>query len=392
MALKNLADIETNLSDFIFSEDEITKYIKNRDNIFEIKNNEKSLGFISLADAKNYFLSHEDEAIHFFVKNIDRADWKTILDSSFFQRRKPQLVSTENADIEVDDELEFYILQNGQKVGPLTKAILMEMVSKKEILVTEMVSFNGGQVWLKLYQIDGFNRRASRKESDQLPGAPDTEMMSKQNVAVRNIGATVDAITSLAFLGNLKRGKSIEREREVFYNDEMTKKAKASSVYKWLLVASVLGIIYFLINIKFHLSSPFGIENNNTVGEQAEMLTPVEDMTRPNQNFRHQSTGINDLGRGEKMETRKLNPVRPANIPRQAPTPQKSFMDTQVYQDNANDTVPAAAEDNNYYYDNSSPMELDPVRSQVSKENFENPASEPAPPPESAPFDSEISN
>jgi hypothetical protein len=51
--------------------------------------------------------------------------------------------------------------------------------------------------------------------------------------------------------------------------------------------------------------------------------------------------------------------------------------------------------DPNYYYDNSAPMELDPVREQVSKETFETsvPPGEPGPPPaDDALFNQESSN
>lgn len=382
MALSNLAVLETSLKDVIFSEEEITSKVEMREHIFEIKDPEQTLGFISLYDLKAYVFEHEEEAKNYFVKNIDTEEWKNIYEHPFFQRRKPQLVSSET--LKDADDLEFFILKKGQKTGPFEKHELLEMVDKKEILLSDMVSFNGGHVWLKLYQVDGFERR-ERRESNQLPGMPNSDFLKKPSEAVYNIGETTDAVTSLAFLGNLKRGKSIERDRDFSYQDEMNKKAGTSFVYKFLFVASFIGIAYFLYNIKNQLNTPFEGATSNSIGEQAEMLTPVEEApiaaTRRPQN---DLNGINDQRRMGKFETRTLNPVRPAA--------RKSFMETQKFQDSMNESGSIGSEDSNYYYDNASPMELDPVRAQISKENFDN-GGEPGPAPESDTlFNQEISN
>lgn len=382
MALANLAVLETYLKDILFTEEEITSNVELREHIFEIKDSEHSLGFISLYDLKAYVFEHEEEAKNYSVKAIDSDEWKNIYEHPFFQRRKPQLVSIETLK-EVDD-IQFYILQKGQKAGPYEKDQLLEMVENREILLTDTVSINGGHVWMKLFQVDGFDRRELR-DSDQLPGMPDAEFLNRPSDAVNNIGETTDAITSLAFLGNLKKGKTIERAREVSYQDEMSKNSNTSSIYKWLLVVSVLGIAYFLFNIKSQLTSPFSSAPSTGVGEQAEMLTPIEEPSLNNARNSNGQGQVFDQGRSGKFETRKLNPVRPA-------TPKRSFMETKKYMESVNTVIPNGGDDSNYFYDNASPMELDPVRAQISKENFDN-GGEPGPAPENDTlFNQELSN
>lgn len=382
MALANLAVLETYLKDILFTEEEITSNVELREHIFEIKDSEHSLGFISLYDLKAYVFEHEEEAKNYSVKAIDSDEWKNIYEHPFFQRRKPQLVSIETLK-EVDD-IQFYILQKGQKAGPYEKDQLLEMVENREILLTDTVSINGGHVWMKLFQVDGFDRRELR-DSDQLPGMPDAEFLNRPSDAVNNIGETTDAITSLAFLGNLKKGKTIERAREVSYQDEMSKNGNTSSIYKWLLVVSVLGIAYFLFNIKSQLTSPFSSAPSTGVGEQAEMLTPIEEPSLNNARNSNGQGQVFDQGRSGKFETRKLNPVRPA-------TPRRSFMETKKYMESVNTVIPSGGDDSNYFYDNASPMELDPVRAQISKENFDN-GGEPGPAPENDTlFNQELSN
>ena len=240
--------------------------------------------------------------------------------------------------------------------------------------------------WIKIYQVDGFDRR-SLQDNENLPGMPSNEFLNRPSETINNIGETTDAITSLAFLGNQKRGKTLERERDVSYKDEVQKTNGSSSIYKWLLIASVFGIVYFLFNIKSHLKSPFSDPQASSVGEQAEMLTPVE--AQPSfggdkENFKPGNNGVNDQRRMGKFETRTLTPVRPSA--------RKSFMETNTFKEGTADAGATSGEDSNYFYDNATPMELDPVRAQISKENFEN-AGEPSPAPEADPlFNQEISN
>lgn len=365
---QNLAVLETYLKDILFSEEEITAKVEMREHIFEIKEQDHSLGFISLYDLKAYVFEHEEEAKNYQVKNIDSDEWKAIFEHPYFQRRKPQLVSADN--LKDADDQEFYLLVKGQKSGPYEKYELSEMVEKKELLLTDMVSMNGGHTWIKLYMLDGFDRR-TLKDNTTLPGMPEDEILKKAESAQATIGDTTDGFISLAFLGNQKKGKILEQQQLSTLDDEMKKNAQASSRYKWLFVLSLCGISYFLYNIKTSLhQSPFKDKQTQSVGEQAEMLKPVETTGFE----KHQEPSfprtdvMNDQRRMGKFETQQMNPVRPVM--------RKSFMDTKKFRDTAS-TPEENAEDQNYYYDNATPMELDPVRSQISKENFDNGA-EPA--------------
>ncbi len=371
---QNQALAFTNLKDVLFSEEEITKSVE-REHIFEMKDKEdNSLGFISSFDLKAYVIEHGDEAGDYDVKNIDSTEWASIFTHPSFQRRKPQLVSLSS--LAQDSDQQFYILKNGQKTGPFEKFELLSMLEQKEILLTDMVTTNAGHTWMKLFQVDNFDRRVL-KESDQLPGVPNQAVMGNSDSVTPAIPST-EAISSLAYLSNVKRGKSVERDRVETYKSESTTQNNSSAVYKWLLVGSIIGIAYFGFHIKNQLTSPFKADGGASIGEQAEMLTPVEmnggNPTAPQTNpgaarqlgEKRNYNQINDTQRNTgKFEPRVFQPIRPAG--------RKSFMDTSKYQDTQ---IQAAQEDPNYFYDNTSAMELDPVRSQVSKENYDNSAAE----------------
>lgn len=366
----NQAHSFSELKDIIFSEEEIIKSVE-REHVFELKNSVgESLGYVSVYDMKAYAFDNDEEAQGFSVRNIDSLEWSAVFSHPYFQRRKPQLVSMST--LNTDDGLQFFILRNGQKAGPYEKYELITMLEGKEILLTDMVTSNAGHTWMKLYQVENFDRRVL-KESDQLPGVPTQAVMNTNDNVNENMPST-EAISSLAYLSNVKRGKSVERDKSEVFRAEIAQNS-SSSIYKWLLVISVVGIGYFGFHLKNQLTSPFK-SDAPTVGEQAEMLTPVEmaaEPTAPTQRpartvgEKRNFNQINDTARSEKkFEPRIMQPIRPIQ--------KKSFMDTSKYQETRN--APEKSEDPNYFYDNTSAMELDPVRAQVSKENYDNSAAE----------------
>lgn len=359
---------QSSLEDFLFSEEDITKSVETREHIFEVKTAAGPLGFISLYDLKTFAQHAHDEAGLLSIRNIDESKWTNVFEHPYFQRRKPQLVPAST--LEEDSEVQFFILRHGQKTGPYEKHELNSMLEEKVLLLTEMVSTNGGHTWMKLYQVEGFDRR-SLSSSEQLPGIPFDGVFERKSISPNVNVAETDALSGLAYLGNVKRGKVIEREKNAHFEEEMTKKAGNASLYKWMLILSVAGISYFLYNIKDQLTSPFA-PAQSPIGEQAEMLTPVELTPEEaglgkEKTHRAPANQFNDMRRSGKFESKSLTPIRPNQ--------RKSFMESGKYQAIKN----TEEEDGNYFYDNTSAMELDPVRTQVSKENYEAPLGEPAP-------------
>jgi hypothetical protein len=387
----NEALSKATLKDFIQSEESILKEVELREHIFEIQLlDEAPMGFISLYDLKTLSQSELEECK---IRNIDSEDFVLVYSHPFFQRRKPQLISTESLAEEFE---QFYLLKAGQKTGPFEKHEILSMIEDKEILMTDMVSLNAGHSWIKIFHIENFDRR-TLKENEQLPGIP-TSIISAQNDNIVPMTPETEALSGLAYLSNVKRGKVVEKQRFDTFEQESKsgKDINSKTIYKFILALSIIGIAYFLYNIKNHLSAPFS-DNQKTIGEQAEMLTPVENVD-PSTNYRAPSTNPSAINPyGERKSPNQINDQQRTNgkftSPRfepVRPTQRKSFMESGKYQEV--NRAPGE-EDPNYFYDNSSAMELDPVRSQVSRENFDNSQNEAGPIPSSDNlFDSEVSN
>lgn len=367
--LKNLnetSDLEKNLQDSLESLAELTAIGIDPKNIFEIKYEQTILGFITSVDIKANFSHNENEAKRYFIRNSEQNLWQNLYETDFIQKRKTQLVVEV---IEASDDLDFFLLQNGKKIGPYTKMQLKEMCKNKEILLTDMVSFNGGHLWVKLFQIEGFNRRES-KLNQNLPNSPELSLIEKPVDSAHTLEAVNDAITSLAFLGHLKKGNDKDQK----YQEELHSKAEATTIYKWMLVLSIVGIFYFIYNIKNQLTTPLDNLETNSVGEKNSKISePNEGPIKFKNTQPEIHNSIQDNGRGFNPKEnlpieRKLAPIKPKI--------KKSFMETQTFKDATTPPLDPAQrlnEDSNYYFDNASPLEVDPVRSQISKENTENP-------------------
>ncbi|MBY0415273.1 MAG: hypothetical protein K2Q18_13970, partial [Bdellovibrionales bacterium] len=267
---QNHAIASTQLKDLLFTEDSIVGNGDERENIFELKDaNHNSLGFISTHNLKTYILEHESELEGMSVRNIDSTDFTAIFEHVLFQRRRPQVIATM---ANIDSDQQFYILRQGQKTGPFQKGELITMLDEKEILLTDMVSYNGGHTWLKLYQLENFERRVL-KESDSLPGVP-TEAIAHSTDYVVGISEATEAISGLAYLSNVKRGKTVEREATQIFKADQIKKSSEFGFHKWLLLISFIGTGYFIYHLKNELASPFKEEAPPIGEQQAEVLTP----------------------------------------------------------------------------------------------------------------------
>lgn len=359
------------LEDYLFSQTEIENMVTKREHIFEIQKDNLSLGFISLYDLKEYIILDESSCELLFVKNIDQNSFQLLFEHPLFQRRKLQIIDPTHAESILPVEQKFHILQQGQKSGPFTKDEMNDFITNREIIMNDMVSINAGQTWQKLFATPGFERR-ELKPKDELPRLPDEDYLKQGPADYRSTDNITDATSSLAYLGNIKKGQTANLDYEKIDAKEIQKKKIMGTSYKWLFVLSFIGIGYFLFNIKSALQSPFSKTPISTVGEHSEQLTPTESTSSMNSSPR--SAG--------KFQNRQLNPVKP-----RFRTPQKSFREANPgVVDNQN-----GSSDPNYYYDNAAPMELDPVREQVSRETFDN--GDPGPPPsDDALFNQESSN
>ena len=149
---------------------------------------------------KVYCANHQHLFLDSKVYNLSEEKWYNTFEVSFFQRRSPSLVSSQNL-INNDD---FYILLNGQKNGPYHKDEVQNFLNNGQITPNTELSMDNGESWIKLYEHHAFNRR-SKKSNQELPFSPSQDIldkMAKTKEEILKAKDNEDAIVQLAFLGH----------------------------------------------------------------------------------------------------------------------------------------------------------------------------------------------
>ncbi len=147
--------------------------------------------------------------------------WISFYEHPFFQRRKPQVVGDDNIE---DAGESFFLLIEGSKLGPFTISEVRKMLAEKEALLTDHASLDGIH-WQKLHQMNEFDRREHTQSS--LPESPGWEIFKESNAETQasldNPDIETGALASLAFLENVKSGKSPIKESDLQQNESSTK-------------------------------------------------------------------------------------------------------------------------------------------------------------------------
>jgi hypothetical protein len=103
-----------------------------------------------------------DEA---FASPMMSPNWQPFFSLPQFQRRSPEVLSHTEW-----DKAQYYVLLEGVKNGPHSMKDIEALWSKKEIVLTDLVSWDDGHQWSKLYLHPHFDRR--HRESMGLPALP----------------------------------------------------------------------------------------------------------------------------------------------------------------------------------------------------------------------------
>lgn len=351
------------IADFLYTKEEIEKSAIPTDEIYEVFSKNISFGYISIHDLKTLYAQSETNWDEYTFRNYHEKVFKNLFEIGSFQRRRPKLI--ENDIPIISDNDEFYLLIRGQKKGPLKKDEIKNLLDTKEILLTDLISTNAGHSWSKVYQIEDFDRRNS-KDSDSLPGLPRKEVFDISPENLNNGNTSIEAMTGLAYLGNIKKGKAQEREKEQNLENEI-KKNNPMNVYKIVLGVSIIGIVYLGNSLRNSLKSPFNENDESKVGEQSSSnIDSISDGNNPNMHkgFNSPSEPGSGFSRGGKFEGRQLRPVRKF-------VPGNSFTDGQKFKDATMAPAADQSDGQSYYYNDTAPIEVDPVQSKVSKETIE---------------------
>lgn len=386
--LKNLIDICLSVEDFQklhMSEIKDAGWV-------EVEFRGEIIGACKTEELKDLNLNNHMNTDFVRLRPYGEEEFKNIFEYPLFSRRKPQLVSVETLNTDLDS---VYLLKNGQKSGPYAIHDLQMMMRTREILPTDLVSLDNGQHYIKLFQVEGFDRRAL-KTNHELPVALDEDYLqrSKEEMQLATDNTDTDAIASLAYLGQIKAGKLNDRNQVEKREQEI--KETYSNYSKLFFTLFAIGLVYALFQMKSFF--PLNLLSvKKPIGEQAEVLTPVGVPFEPNGGEAPKNDNIQDSGRSNlkfdnsSFQNRQINSVIPRKV--KAFDQSNTFRKGRTQNLNNNDTTTQFIEPvDSYYDDNPAPIELDPVQSDVSKETFEAEEGLVRPQDQSGLFDQNVAN
>lgn len=361
--------------------------------LFEVRCGDKVFGHTSAKSLREFLIIHDDQTENLEVRKDSESEWCAFFEHPQIQRRKPQLV--QNQSLEAVSEDQFWMLRDGQKVGPFTSEELKEKVEDCDLLATDLVSNDKGLNWMKLYEFEEFDRR--NLQHHELPTTPNGKVFAESLRETRIQLARSDkereeaeAIAGLAYIGNLRSGKGVEIERkkrrsevnpeqEVISQDRMNKESESAPqqlVWYALFFLSLTGtLLIFLTWNNGAPESEIGTQSQQTTvvtqpGQVAPMLEPVSRTPAV------APTSADSTARQKEASSRRQM-IEPSSAA--APRQQNSFRESPAFK-RAQNAPRVSGErqmaddpyvDDYFYDDGSSTFESDPVRSQLSRETIE---------------------
>lgn len=224
------------------SEEVIKQMGYDESNLWLIKIGSVVFGPFETQTLKHYVKDNE----HLFEKAeaslANETKWRPFWSHTRFERRKLEAITKVNSE---HYEGPFWIIDFGLKTGPFTHKEIDKKIEMGLMSVTDHISIDNGNNWIKVYQVKGFDRRTRTPE--ELPVVPyeatfETSEETQKNKKKSDHQTTIIELADLTWQG-------IQEEKTTKFNlEEMNWKkehSKFGSFMKWAVPSIVLATIGF---------------------------------------------------------------------------------------------------------------------------------------------------
>lgn len=359
-----------------------------RPELVELQHNEEAIGLVEIEALRELVLLYEEESTDLTIKRPNEESFLSLFEHPLFQRRRPQLVAQDTLTVESET---YFVLKKGSTLGPYSKQELIDEVKKAHVIPTDLISNDEGQTWSKLYHYQEFDRRIYTQT--QLPSGPDIDQLpSAQKKGSSIEESEKEAITGLAFLGNLQRGKGHDIIKKSYAGDatdpnrQVPKASQDPFQFFWvaLFFLSLAGLLMVVITWKTPSGDQVASERLESIeaaqqAARAPANAPVIEGT-PLPTNRNQPTRINQRPQAQQQAQESIETPRNRQVQERIQSAQarrlqraesrprslsesQGFRDAMAREDRQDDLYA----DDSYYDDASDPYEQDPVRSRISR-------------------------
>lgn len=225
---------------------------------------------------KHYVSDNEDLFERAEACLTDETEWKPFWEHTKFQSKKMHIVA-ENYDGP------FWIMDFGLKLGPYTYREIDKKIEMGLLVMTDYISVDNGENWVKIYQVGGLDRRIFSPEV--LPDAPyESKMQNPTFPDNRHEKTAIEELANLAFLGHQQQ---IESQLKM---DELTLKREIhshrQSAVRWFIpitaaitMALISGIYSMISSVKLpELSAEKKEETKIEESRVPASITPTSEM------------------------------------------------------------------------------------------------------------------
>jgi hypothetical protein len=239
-----------------------------------------------------------------YATRLGKNDWQLFHSHAIFERRSPQIIKSTPA----SKEDRYWILNFGQKNGPLTKLEIDKRIELGTMSITDIISSDEGHSWHKIYEIEGFDRRYH--SSAELPNSPQESEFNKARWEIlQKLEAKSEMIRPSEELANMvhlfqQKGKALA-QKAAELTQKTTEDLSIQKSFSWKIPVYLVFVIAIGIGVKFGLTTnpdkaaEVAVEQTATekeVGEKRTILPRafMRDMpVRKPANFNPFSTGSN---------------------------------------------------------------------------------------------------
>ncbi len=206
--------------------------------LWVVKYKEEVFGPFEVDSLKHYAAENENLFQECLASKMDTNDWHAFYSYAQFTEIGEHAVAHQ-AQVE-----KFWILQNGQKQGPLSRFDIQKKLEMNILGFNELVSFDEGHSWQKFYEIQMFQELL--KDADSLPTAPsEIELSYAREEIAEGIGQsltteTLNGVAVLAYLGNKKEGPQLNLDE---IDLKLLNQTEVSRSLKWAVPAMVAGLV-----------------------------------------------------------------------------------------------------------------------------------------------------
>lgn len=258
------------------SDETIAEMGYNKHDLWLVKIGDETFGPYETESLKHYVGDNEHLFEDAHASRMDAIQWQPFWEQNVFQRRKMQAVGEAH-------QGPFWLMDNGLKIGPLSFRDIDKKIEMGLLVMTDHISVDDGHHWMKIYQIEGFDRRTY--SPDELPIAPlESSFQQAKLILVEKMEQprihVSDELADMAWIGQ-QQAKVIE-----FKIDELTldtkKQTEVSASLKWA-VPTAAAVVMALVTGGYFM---FSVEEDPTLAagevvDQAEYQKTAARKTSP---------------------------------------------------------------------------------------------------------------